>query len=372
MANLDAKIITKTQQFLSLKDEWNDLLDKCLSKSIFLTWDWMFAWWSEFGSDYKLQLVIVRGECGELIGIAPFCITNCSSNYPKDSLVFLGSAEVSSEFLDIISEPDCANEIASSIFNCLCGSDRHWNCIYLTDLLKSSLVYTTFRKIANNNNFVEKKGLSQECPYLPLPDTEELMMAMLKPHLRSTVKRKSKKIDKLGAKLIFSENVADLDSSLLSLFSLHQKCWNARGMKGNFRKEKIRSFHTRVAKYFILRNLLRLYFIEVDGVKIAALYAFYFKGKFFYYQSGYDPDWLSCSPGTVLMWKTIADAIFLNADEFDYLRGNEDYKSLWSTQLQKSYFLIFIPPGDMKLRLYFKLKDIKKYMKNKIKQHVKK
>lgn len=363
MARLDTQIVTELQPFAALRDEWNELLDRSQSGSVFLAWDWLFTWWEEFGTGYKLQLLTVRDQGGCLIGIAPLCLTTSRGVYPKNSLVFLGTTAVSSEYLDIICAADSEHEVVTAIFERLCAPDRAWDCIYLTDLLDTSLVYSLFRKIAQNNNFLVKQNLSQECPYLELPDSLEEAMGGLSPQLRSTVRRKSKKLDKLGFELLVTHDAVSLDDSLTNLFNLHQKCWNAKGIQGNFRKKTIRAFHTEVAKSFLERNMLRLYCLKVEDTIIAALYAFCFKGKIFYYQSGYDPDWSACSPGTVLMWQSVADAISHNLDEFDYLRGDEYYKSLWSDQCRYTYSLIFLPPGSMKLKIYFMLKDVKKVSK---------
>ena len=37
------------EQFEHLREEWNMLLSQSAEKDIFLTWEWLFAWWKNIG-----------------------------------------------------------------------------------------------------------------------------------------------------------------------------------------------------------------------------------------------------------------------------------------------------------------------------------
>jgi hypothetical protein len=36
--------------FLSLKERWNEVLQRC-NHTIFSTWEWLSTWWNHFGND---------------------------------------------------------------------------------------------------------------------------------------------------------------------------------------------------------------------------------------------------------------------------------------------------------------------------------
>jgi CelD/BcsL family acetyltransferase involved in cellulose biosynthesis len=63
---------------------------------------------------------------------------------------------------------------------------------------------------------------------------------------------------------------------------------------------------------------------------VASVYGVVHGDKFNYYQSGYEPLWSSKSPGLVLLARTVQDAFADGLREFDFLRGNESYKSDWA------------------------------------------
>src|SRR5205823_2408897 len=63
----------------------------------------------------------------------------------------------------------------------------------------------------------------------------------------------------------------------------------------------------------------------------AALYGHTAGGRYAFYQSGYDPAWRARSVGTVVLGAAIEDAFAAGLREFDFLRGDEDYKAVFAS-----------------------------------------
>ncbi len=57
-------------EFLKLKGYWTTLLRKSKSKTIFLSWKWMYTWWEYFQENKQLFILTVYDEKGKLVGIA--------------------------------------------------------------------------------------------------------------------------------------------------------------------------------------------------------------------------------------------------------------------------------------------------------------
>ena len=357
MSNLIVSTLNDLDSFASLKMEWNALLEKSNSGTVFLTWEWLYTWWCKFHNGRTLNIVTIRDDHGNLVGIGPFCINSKWGRLPIKTLSFLGISPISSEYLDIIVNPKNEKEVASTVFNYLYSEVPNWECLILTDTLNTSCVYRYFKILASAKRFVLKESIKEECPYLKLELTQEAMLSKFKSQLKSTIKRRTKKLDQMGVSLKVVETEEDLGLYLKKLFKLHQQCWNERGIEGNFSDELIKLFHIDLTKRLLSGVFLRLYALDLEGKTIATLYTFQYKNTLFYYQSGYDTDWSSYSPGTVLMWKCITDSIDRGILEFDYLRGNEFYKSLWSDRSKNTYSLVFIPPYKIKARMLFYLVD---------------
>ena len=364
MTNLNISVITELDSFEFLQYEWNTLLEKSNSQSVFLTWDWLYAWWCEFRQDRLLNIVIVRDKFGILVGIGPFCINKKLGVVPIRVLSYLGVSPISSEYLDIIVDPAVESEVSSLVFQQVESGMIAWDCMILTDMLDSACAYKHLTKKSFQKDFIVEERVAQECPFLRLDSPLDEIFKRFNSQLRSTIKRRTKKLEKRDAELRIVKNDKELPLFLSKLFALHQKCWNARGVKGNFSDDKIKSFHKNATRYLLSNDFLKLCILQVDGDAISALYAFQYKKTLFYYQSGFNPEWSSYSPGTVLMWKCISDASDRGMAEFDYLRGAEPYKKLWSNNSRKTLTLTRIPRGRFTVRVYFFLVKIKKCLKS--------
>jgi hypothetical protein len=67
------QIFDNPNGFDVLGDEWNALLGRSATNTLFLTREWQRVWWQGLG-DGQLQVVTLRDDDGTLIGIAPLFI----------------------------------------------------------------------------------------------------------------------------------------------------------------------------------------------------------------------------------------------------------------------------------------------------------
>src|SRR3990172_5245179 len=89
---LDTKVITDQEEFRRMKEDWNSLLSKNLTNTIFLTWEWLYTWWEVFGEGGRLFIVSVRDDRGELVGLAPLFVRKASYySMPVKEMCFIGA-----------------------------------------------------------------------------------------------------------------------------------------------------------------------------------------------------------------------------------------------------------------------------------------
>ena len=63
--------IREWQDMERLRPQWEALLAESGSNTIFVTWEWMSAWWGAYGIPGELRIVAVYDDAGVLRGIAP-------------------------------------------------------------------------------------------------------------------------------------------------------------------------------------------------------------------------------------------------------------------------------------------------------------
>lgn len=81
-----------------------------------------------------------------------------------------------------------------------------------------------------------------------------------------------------------------------------------------------------VMQWAFENKILQLSFLEIGGQRAAAYYCFNYQNKILVYNSGFDPDFGEFSPGWVLLGYLLKWANENRISEFDFMRGNEDYK----------------------------------------------
>ena len=73
-------------------------------------------------------------------------------------------------------------------------------------------------------------------------------------------------------------------------------------------------------------NVVKLFFMEISGVRVASALCFDFGNVRYLYNSGYNPDYASLSVGLLLKAMCLRQAIEEEMTYFDFLRGDEPYK----------------------------------------------
>lgn len=85
-------------------------------------------------------------------------------------------------------------------------------------------------------------------------------------------------------------------------------------------------FHHEIVRESLERGWLAFWFLELDGVAVAAALNFRYGGNETFYQVGRDPAYEREGVGVALVAHTMAAAADAGIQEFHFLRGSEEYK----------------------------------------------
>src|SRR5258708_21359148 len=96
-------VIENAADFGDLADAWNELLQDSAADCVFLTWEWLYTWWTHLSGGRRLAIVTVRSGT-ILVAVAPFMLGRRRlaglGSFPR--LEFLGAGDVGSDYLDVI------------------------------------------------------------------------------------------------------------------------------------------------------------------------------------------------------------------------------------------------------------------------------
>jgi CelD/BcsL family acetyltransferase involved in cellulose biosynthesis len=179
-------------------------------------------------------------------------------------------------------------------------------------------------------------------PCLALALEGEEGMANVPKKMRSNWRYSVRRLEREGARidLVSEEEAAGAVSELERLHSMR---WEAEGKLGVLADE-LAARHLRLAVPELARaGILRMHRLHRGGEAIAILFAMRGAHSTCYYLSGFNPKWARLSPGTALVGAAIARAASEGCIEFDFLRGQEDYKYAWGATERPMLRRVIIP-----------------------------
>lgn len=323
---------------------WDALLSRSAADSFFLRHLWVATWWRHFGTGRELRLFVAEDESGAIAGVAPWCLARESENgLPVVEISFLGREGVTGDYLDVFAERGRERDVLRAVLRHLLELGG-WDLLRVSDVLEGSPTLAQLLEEGPALGLTAVPGKSQLCPYLPLPATWDAFMASVSGNMRSNLRRREKKIAALGATIAEAHGNA-IAPALEALFALHAARWETKGRTGNFVDPRVRAFHLELAAAIDGEDALGLYTCTIDGKPAAAIYGFRYAKRFHYFQAGFDPAFAEHGVGLAIMGHAIRASIARGIVEFDYLRGDEDYKKRWTDKARSTRTLVFARPS---------------------------
>lgn len=343
---IEMEIVQDPLRFTALRSEWTELLAHSRSDSLFLSWEWLHTWWKHLSDGRRLRIVALW-ESGRLIALAPLCLRarRWRRLVPFPVLEFLGSGIIGSDYLDVIIREGSESAAVAALSSAL-GQSR--NMVELSQVLKGLARVDELTTAMGRHGWHARQKVTDVCPYIDLRghDWSSFLSRLGSAH-RYNFGRRHRKLHAAWT-LRFETAACDLErkASLDMLVQLHRRRWHERHRSGAFELPAVLGFHEEFSRLALARGWLRLHILYLDHEPAAAIYGFNYRDRFYFYQSGFDPKFRQWSVGLVMMGLTIQQAIREGVREFDFLRGDESYKFLWtSTQRELVRWELF-PPGE--------------------------
>jgi CelD/BcsL family acetyltransferase involved in cellulose biosynthesis len=331
--------ITTVDGFNSLREVWDTLLERSKDDSIFLTWENMAT--SVKYLEQKSLRILCGKENDRIISIAPLRKSHYTINAWMGYDVIEPLAYRDSDFTGLVlagKETECLRAFLKYLFN-----KNDWDFVYLYDLPETSSI---FRLLNSNPSAYPMFGIEQGriCPYLTIPASVDDLMSGLSAKFRKNLRRSFRDIQTAHGKIALKkyDEFTSLDDALNLFFTLHQKRCFSKGTPGVFATQKVRDMFANSAKLFAEKDWLALYFLTVNDNPIAVQLCLEYKDKMHYGLGGFDPVYSSYSIGNLIIYKMIEKCIDKGITEYDFMKGEEEYKFKWSQQFRKNLGVTFV------------------------------
>lgn len=320
---MNIELCTTETLFETLKPEWNTLLQQSRGNRIFLTWEWQHTWWTIYHPG-ELRVLAIRNDTGELLGIAPWFIENNAQT--GRTLRGIGCVDVT-DYLELIVHQDHEEGVLSAIADWLLAHAALYDTIDLCNIPEASAILKYFPAILEARGLTVTIKPQEVCPIINLPTTFEDYINALDKKNRHELRRKIRRLegeDGVADWYIVNAN-HNLEAELETFLSLMRA---SSPQKVEFLSNPDHlAFFRAIVPVMAAAGWLQLAFLRMNGTPAAAYLNFDYNSTISVYNSGIDMGLAtSVSPGIVLLANLIEDAIKRAYHQFDFLRGNEDYK----------------------------------------------
>ncbi len=303
--------------------EWNDLLKSSVSDTPFLRHEYQRAWWEHRGGgEWKdAQLVLVSAREGQkLIGLAPLFIAEYEG---AASLLLIGSIEIS-DYLDLIVPMDAHSRFVTGLFDFLASTiTDNWAAVDWYNLPDSSPTLATLKHEAELRGWTHLEEMYRPTPRIVLNGDFDEYLSGVEKKQRHEIRRKMRRaIESERGVRWFISDMADPEAEIDSFLKLMEQDQG----KASFLRAPMRAQMREVIRTAHENGWLWLAFLEADGQRIAAALNFDYGNKLWGYNAGVNRDFMDLSPGWVLLGHVLQWCCENGRYEFDFMRGDEDYK----------------------------------------------
>ncbi len=304
--------------------EWNELLKESISDTPFLRYEYQQLWWQHRGGgEWKnAQLILVTArEGGKLIGIAPLFIAEYEG---KSCILLNGSIEIS-DYLDVIVRKEDHAQFISGLLDFLASNlADNWSSLDWYNLPDDSPTLAAFKAEAVKRRWAHLEEIYRPTPRIALNGDFEEYLSRVEKKQRHEIRRKMRRAAEsdLNVRFVLVDQTTDIEPELEAFFGLMVQDPN----KAQFLHPAMREQMTAFLRAAHTARYLWLGFLEIDGVKTAASLNFDYNGKLWGYNSGVGRAHMELSPGWVLLANTIQWCCENKRYEFDFMRGDEEYK----------------------------------------------
>lgn len=335
---LQIERIATLSEFKNVADEWNQILAASGSDNIHLTHEWLLTWAATLGKGRELLILKIKDN-NETIGFAPLMIRTIRLRrlIPYRQIVFLGDPE--SDFADVIITRN-RSEVIQSLLNYLSENQR-WGEILLHTIPELSPNFSVFQSVLSASTFSYEFTPHTKCYFIPVREKvwDEFYKTTSKGFVQKDIQRLLNHYSKLSWEI--NDWTAGDSSSLIPVITmLHHLSQLRKGRRSSYYQNEFKVFIEKVIKELSKKGWIKIYILKVGGEPASFVFGFVYNQVYYYWNIGFDTALERLSPSKFLLYNILKKG-FENRiwDEFNFMRGDTDYKRRWASLSYNLYQL---------------------------------
>lgn len=322
---LAVRVIDGPASWDALAADWNALLARSATNSVFLTHEWLSAWWRAFAAaDERLHVVVVLRD-GRLCAAAPL-LARTTRRMGVRVRWLRSLSNPHTPRYDWLCAPD-DREAWNALFDAVLDGTR-WDALRMDYVPADSPTVAALRDAAKSGRARVRDEFCIGSPYLAIGGTWDEYYNSLSGKFRSNTRYAERKLRELGElRRVEQQAGDDLVEALRRAYAVEQTSWKGdAGTAIADHAEQMR-FYDEVAVAAAKHGWFHLYFLELGDRPIAFDYCLDYDGTMSLVKIGYDPEFGKHSPGSVLRMQVLEELFAQGRHrEYDMLGSATDWK----------------------------------------------
>ena len=304
-------------------EQWDELLRRGATDTIYLTWHWQRAWWDALGQGDLLLIVAERD--GRVVALAPF--------YSRWHMVsFLGS-EIEADCLDFVGD-STDPEVLDALLATACASVPRFKGFDLRQVPDQSGTGKRLQEAATRLELscCDEWGRGAPAPVLDLVDHADVAATVAN---GQRVLKNERFFQRDGSFTV--SHLRDGEAILPHLDQFFEQHIARRALTPHpspFVDPAQRVFYERFTRLAADTGRLRFTRIDWQQRPIAFHFGYCHRGRYYWDRPSFAVDLARRSPGKILLRHLLLAAMAEGAHTFDFGVGDETFKDEFSTHAE--------------------------------------
>ncbi|KPJ97909.1 MAG: hypothetical protein AMS20_16675 [Gemmatimonas sp. SG8_28] len=334
------RLVTSEEEFRSLEPVWDDMLGQLDNTNVFVSFEWMWTWWSCLKKGKQLLLIVVK-HGDETVAIAP--LMRDKRRIPFTPITFkelrflstVPAAYSPSSFagtLDVLTRPghESAREALARYVLTQIGD---FNCLRLHPLPDDSATSNVFQRVAQDLDLTATVGKVFDNACLRVAADWETYYKQRKKKERWRLKRLTEKFGQNhDVDWVELAGPDQLDEAVGNILEVEGQSWKIReGV--SIDDPEYNHFYFELAKVLSRKGWLRVFVLKANGRPVAYQYYVQYRGCVTALKTSYDKSFEQFAPGKLLIPLAFERFFRDGVNEVDLLWGNLNFKRKWTDHL---------------------------------------
>lgn len=334
------RVIESFEEFLKLKDAWNELVVHSEVDHAFMKHEWFDQWIRAYEAQSSLHLVTAWRD-GQLAAVLPLRRRDFSFR----GVSARGFAFLSSDFTPrcnfICVDCDLIRSTLERVFTA-----ENWDVIYFSNMEEGCSATSNFLEALDGDG---KKFETQivdglHSPYLMTEGTWDQYWKTLSTKTRRQLERMCLRrlSNASSSELVRIETLKQFDDFKTDMFDISAKSWKADSNEHLIADTPQGRFYLNYTPIALEHGWVTLYAISVEGIPIGFEYLLTCDNRYSMIRCDFDRDYKYYTPGNGLRTLILQD-LFSRDEICEYDMGGDaySYKLKWTTQIRK-HISVFI------------------------------